>query len=61
MNKTVLASNGYINITDIQYGINDMIKTDSNNRYKKIRYNKDSNPYFIQYGIRYYLNEFYRV
>lgn len=56
----IIASNGYINIIDIKYGINDMIKT-NNNRYKKIRYNKDGMPYFIQNNIRYNLNEFFKV
>ena len=61
MNETLIASNGYIGIIDIIYGINDYIKHTNSRRASVLRYNTKGKPYFISYGKRYYMDEFIRV
>ena len=55
-----IASNGYIGILELNED-NTELKTTSNNKWKKIRYTVEGKPYFIQYGIRYYLEEFFKT
>ena len=54
----MIATNGYIGIIALE---NDMILTTMNNRWSSIRYDREGEPYFIKYGIKYYISEFVRV
>ena len=55
----VIANNGYIGIIEIYQGIDDYIMTDTNSYKKRIRYNKNGAPYFVEnkqrpdFGIRF--------
>lgn len=58
-----LSNNSSINIYEIVYGIDDLIKWSLNNRKintSKIRYN-DGNDYFIAYGRKIPLNECMKI
>lgn len=57
-NTGVIASNGYVGILDI---IDDYVLTTLNKRYSKIKYTAAGEPYFIKYGVKYFLNEFFRT
>lgn len=63
-NREPIASNGYVAIYKINYGINDEVETSLTDEPLEIQYdldeNDDSQPYFEYAGKKYYLNEFIR-
>lgn len=68
MAKKPIASNGYIAIYDIDYGINDYVEwaygetANPKIHRSRIYYTKNSGrPYFKQNGVRRYLDEFMRL
>lgn len=61
MKNEIIASNGYIGIIEIIYGINDYVKHTNGKKASILRYNSKGEAYFISYGRRYYMNEFVRV
>lgn len=62
MGTKVIASNGYFGIIECESdGPHMYIKTTRNSRKKRIRYTNKGEPYFIEYKIRYFVNEFFRT
>lgn len=61
----MIASNGYHNIIEIKYGIDDYIILQSGRDHKlhklKIYYKKNGDPYFNYKGVKYSFEEFFRV
>ena len=57
----IIASNGYIGIIEIIYGINDHVKHTNGRKTSMIKYNSKGEAYFISYNKRYYLNEFIKT
>lgn len=55
----IIASDGYIRIVDIEYGINDYVILDDGCK-EVIKY-KGSIPYFITGELKCYLNDFIKV
>ena len=43
----IIASNGYIGIMEIIYGINDYVKHTNSRKASMLRYNSKGDPYFI--------------
>ena len=58
--NNIIASNGYINISYIDYGINDYVVLSDGTKHL-IRYDNTGLAYFIHNRIRYDLGEFIRV
>lgn len=65
--KKIIAMCGSIGIYDIDYNINDYVitrdfKSEKSRKVKnQIYYNLKGEPYFLKYGIRFYLNNFFLV
>lgn len=60
MNNKIIATDGYINIINIIYGIDDMIELDDGTRHA-IQYDETGMPYFMIEDTRYNLDDFMRV
>lgn len=60
MNKKIIATDGLLNITDIIYGIDDMIELDDGTQHA-IQYDEAGMPYFVVNDTRYNLDDFMRV
>lgn len=60
MNNKIIATDGYINIIDIIYGVDDMIQLDDGTQHA-IQYDETGMPYFMIEDIRYNLDDFMRV